>query len=329
MFTLSDISHPIIDTRIRVDPIDDNHMQLVESNEDFNDRLIGFIPFMEDFPMEGIIMSGRLVAELALFKIQGEFHYNPVSVIELYILENEASLDDKNEDKIKLIVYNIYQHLKAMCYYETIKIERTETIVTLSISYDIVININLNIVTNLIDISNLYHIDCDGCIWDGTSLLFSERSKLCLENNAIVYLYSPIYQNFHKLAYWFLRGMSILFDNIEEDFEILKFKELTKISLNYYTAKFLYITALTPSYKFPTATALILPHEPYIDIFTIQPEMSLIDTLMLLRTNNRALTKIFNKEELAEIEQKYITLLKPLVESTATAISAKLAIEFN
>ena len=96
MFTLSDISHPIIDTRIRVDPIDDNHMQLVESNEDFNDRLIGFIPFMEDFPMEGIIMSGRLVAELALFKIQGEFHYNPVSVIELYILENEASLDDKN-----------------------------------------------------------------------------------------------------------------------------------------------------------------------------------------------------------------------------------------
>ena len=123
--------------------------------------------------------------------------------------------------------------------------------------------------------------------------------------------------------------MYILFDNIEEDFEILKFKELTKISLNYYTAKFLYITALTPSYKFPTATALILPHEPYIDIFTIQPEMSLIDTLMLLRTNNRALTKIFNKEELAEIEQKYITLLKPLVESTATAISAKLAIEFN
>ena len=87
MFSLSDIQvQDVSNELIRVDNVLYPSIQLINSNDEFITRLFTHLPFMKDFSLidHNMIMSGKLVAELALFENQDQF-FKPKSFIELYL----------------------------------------------------------------------------------------------------------------------------------------------------------------------------------------------------------------------------------------------------
>ena len=348
MYTLSNIGSPIIDYRIRIDTEDEIPRKLVTTDEEFKARLLDHVPIFEDFVFENIIMSGQLVTDLILYENRD---YTSLVVIELYIINHEFENHEfknhefKNhefenhefEQKIPVIIQRIQQHIYSFIQ-KAMTIVRTRKYISFSftdfttnftfVNYTIVVYItplSSPILSPLSSpqtlLSEIYEIDCDSCTWDGTSISISERALFSIENNAIIYSFYEKYQYLHQLEYWFKRGMSILVEDFEDFQSFVKCNNLINISINYYTAKSIYIKPLSKLYQFPPG---IITTYDDVDIFSLQPAMILNDTAHLLRSNNIALKKIFTNEELNQIEHEYNAILKPLIERVNQRITDKL-----
>ena len=174
----------------------------------------------------------------------------------------------------------------------------------------------------MIEVANKYQVDCDGMIWTGTTILFNKTAKKCLETRAILFItHNTSYAYYNNLNLWFVKGLSLYIhpDDFEDFSSDIKLTELTEINKNFFTARGLYIAPLTKSYKFPLAIA-----SNVVDIFSIQPQMPVIDTCNLLRSRNSVLSEVLTTEEIVQAEEEFLGAINEVVEKYTAIINERL-----
>ena len=320
----------------RIDNIVKKNIIITTTDAEFMTRLFDHLPIMREMPIVeyDYIMSGNLVRELVLFEDQEEF-FKPISCIELYMLDCHSCTDlsdtpvQKSDTPVQKSVNKLYQFLKCHC--SNIYIERTKQYVSFSTNaFKIIIYLQKNL--SMLDIVNK---SCNGIIWTGHSILMDENAKYCLENKSNMYSFgtSNSDQYLYWLELWFIRGIGVTFAN-EDDFkdfqEIVKFSKLDsngysklKSCNKLFTAKSLSIKLPTKSYQFPVAYAHNID-ETNINIFQLQPKMTVNETCKLLRLNEHALSKVLTKEEIKQAENDFMEAIQEVGKKYANIITDRL-----